>query len=626
MANKFVIEVRAKGFTNLEQQLKKADKATRGYERSNQKLRGTTSGLRRQIGALRNNILLYTFAVGAAGKITGKFIRDASKFESVKTRLVGLTGSVQKAEQAFSKFNDVAATTPFTLDDVVNAGAQLEAFGANSQMLLKEITDLAAFMGTTATEAANSFGRAFAGGAGAADILRERGILNIIKDSQGLADLSKTTLPEFREALIKSLQDPAVGIAGSTDRLSETFEGAFSNMKDAVTLLSVEIGETLMPSIKNATVGIGNLAKVATRFLKEIKGEFDSPEFKQSIEGLLEGSMAKFQESIKDFDVKQLSGKLEELQKQLKATAPTALKVTKEVKALSDTTKILNITGIVPLASKTNAFTDGMLTMGEATTDTQKQLQATIQTFTGVKLGVDEYTDAQKVFNEENHLSMEINEQSREFILAQIEILKTLIGLKEEEANITGKVAKADDDAAKSLADRAERIKAFSEPFKSFSNTLAQAILHTDDLGDAFTKTFEILKAQVAANAIEILILSMLGVPVAGQGVTPGGLFGRLLGVKAHKGGRITNNGVQSFNTGGMVQGKDNVPILAQAGEFVIKRDSAESIGLNTLNQINETGQAGNLNLHFSGPITNADYVRDVIVPEIQKATGSNLA
>ena len=49
MANKFVIEVRAKVFTNLEQQLKKADKATRGYEKSNQKLRGTTSGLRRQI-------------------------------------------------------------------------------------------------------------------------------------------------------------------------------------------------------------------------------------------------------------------------------------------------------------------------------------------------------------------------------------------------------------------------------------------------------------------------------------------------------------------------------------------------------------------------------------------------
>ena len=85
MANKFVIEVRAKGFTNLETQLKKADSATKGYEKSTKNLRGTTTGLRRSLGALRNNILLYTFAVGAAAKITGKFIRDASRFESVKT-------------------------------------------------------------------------------------------------------------------------------------------------------------------------------------------------------------------------------------------------------------------------------------------------------------------------------------------------------------------------------------------------------------------------------------------------------------------------------------------------------------------------------------------------------------
>ena len=46
MANKFVIEVRAKGFTNLETQLKKADSATKGYEKSTKKLRGSTSGLR----------------------------------------------------------------------------------------------------------------------------------------------------------------------------------------------------------------------------------------------------------------------------------------------------------------------------------------------------------------------------------------------------------------------------------------------------------------------------------------------------------------------------------------------------------------------------------------------------
>ena len=81
MANKFVIEVVAKGFRNLESQLGRADKATKGYEKSAGKARGTTSGLRREIGALRNNLLLYTFAIGSAARITGNFIKAASDLE-----------------------------------------------------------------------------------------------------------------------------------------------------------------------------------------------------------------------------------------------------------------------------------------------------------------------------------------------------------------------------------------------------------------------------------------------------------------------------------------------------------------------------------------------------------------
>ena len=251
--NKFIIEVKAKGFGDLKDQVKRSDDALTRFGNNTRRQRRATKGLERGIGSIRNTMLLYAFAVGAASKATSVFIRNASKFQDVKTRLIGLTGSVVKANKAFDTFNAVAATTPFTLDDVVNAGAQLKAFGADAEALIKPITDLAAFMGTTATEAANSFGRAFAGGAGAADILRERGILNIIKSSQGIADLSKTTLPEFREALISAIQDPVVGIEGSTDRLSKTTTGALSNMGDAYTRLAAVIGDKLKP-VTDATI------------------------------------------------------------------------------------------------------------------------------------------------------------------------------------------------------------------------------------------------------------------------------------------------------------------------------------------------------------------------------------
>ena len=215
------------------------DKTSAGLGR----MRLATAGLTRSVGVIRNQILLFTFAFG--GLIAGfrSAIETSMQFEAVKVRLNSMFGSVRAGEQAFRKFNQVAATTPFTLTDVVEAGAALKAFGTNAEEMIKPTADLAAFMGVTATEAAQALGRAFAGGAGAADILRERGILQLIRDTKGIEDLSKMTLPEFRKALEETLLDPSVGIAGATDRLSKTLTGMVSNMADAFTRMKAAIGD-----------------------------------------------------------------------------------------------------------------------------------------------------------------------------------------------------------------------------------------------------------------------------------------------------------------------------------------------------------------------------------------------
>ena len=211
--------------------------------RASNRMRIATAGLQRMIGSIRNKILLVTFAFGGMAAGIRSSVQTAMQFEAVQVRLNSMFGSVQRGEQAFRTFNQVAATTPFTLTDVVEAGAALKAFGTNAEEMIKPTADLAAFMGVTATEAAQALGRAFAGGAGAADILRERGILQLIRDTKGIEDLSKVSLPEFRKALEETLLDPSVGIAGATDRLSKTLTGMVSNMADAFTRMKAAIGE-----------------------------------------------------------------------------------------------------------------------------------------------------------------------------------------------------------------------------------------------------------------------------------------------------------------------------------------------------------------------------------------------
>jgi hypothetical protein len=470
-------------------------------------------------------------------------------------------------------------------------------------------------MGTSATEAANAFGRAFAGGAGAADILRERGILNIVKDSQKLQDLSKTTLPEFREALIKSLQDPAIGIQGSTDRLSETFEGAFSNMKDAVTLLAVEIGDTLMPSMKRATGAITTLAKAATHFLKDLKGEFDSPLFKQNLEGLFEFPLLKFEQRVNDFSVEQLEEELKKLEKSFASTAPTALKKTQT--AFENTTESSEkmTTTLSLILPGQDDISDGMLTLGEAAGVTNEELAKQAQNLAKVNLGVNKFVEAQNKATEENLLSMEVSEESREFLFAQIELLKQLIELRKKDTN----EAKTGGETAKTTLEDEAKV------FKQFSDQLSRAVVDGQRFGDAVVNSLKAIGAELAAQAVSFGLLSIFSSIMGKGGLNPAGLGFNLLGTiggslfpglfkdKKHDGGMI-----QSFAGGGAVQGRDNVPILAQAGEFVIQRDSAQSIGLNALNQMNETGQAGsNINVHIHGGIVDEGYVRNTLLPAL---------
>ena len=243
----------------LAERLKKSTVATTRF-------RIATAGLQRTVGAIRNQILLFTFAFGGLIASFRGAIQTSMQFEAVKVRLNSMFGSVERGTKAFNTFNKVAATTPFTLSDVVEAGAALTAFGTNAEKMIKPTADLAAFMGVSATEAAQALGRAFAGGAGAADILRERGILQLIRDFKGIDDLSKVSLPDFRKALEETLLDPSAGIAGATDRLAQTMIGLISNMSDAFTRMSAALGDliNMRGVVTTLTNAFSGLAKMFT--------------------------------------------------------------------------------------------------------------------------------------------------------------------------------------------------------------------------------------------------------------------------------------------------------------------------------------------------------------------------
>tara|TARA_Y100000401_G_scaffold117351_1_gene125763 strand:+ start:1948 stop:4173 length:2226 start_codon:yes stop_codon:yes gene_type:complete len=240
--NKYVLEFQSKGVSKTKSEVDDLDKS-----------QGT---LLKNSTKLKAGIAVAGVAIAAMGKHA---LSTAAQFETLRTRLNSMYGSVTQGTKAFQAFQRVAASTPFAVKNVVEAGASLKAFGLDAEKNIKATADLAAFMGVDVVDAAQAMGRAFAGGAGAADVLRERGILQLIKDFKGIDDLTKLSLPEFRVALEETLIDPMAGVAGATTALSQTFEGSYSNMMDAVDRLSASVGDKLLPFAKQTVDAFTNM-------------------------------------------------------------------------------------------------------------------------------------------------------------------------------------------------------------------------------------------------------------------------------------------------------------------------------------------------------------------------------
>ena len=620
---KFIIEIRSKGFETAKRDFEKAQKGAEGYRKENDKLRGSTSGLRKSIGRLRNTLLLASFAfVGAAKSISG-FVRASSGFQDVQTRLVGLTGSTEAAKQAFETFNNIAATTPFALQDVVQAGAQLEAFGVDSEKTLSAVTDLAAFMGTTATEAASALGRAFAGGAGAADILRERGILQLIKDAQGIDDLSKLTLPQFRSALISALIDPVAGIQGSSKRLSKTFTGAVSNMQDAITRFQAMVGDLMLPALTS-------MAQNTEKFFRAIDLE----------------KLARFATSIGVAATALLIYRARAIGAAL-ATAALSLNVKAVAVVLGTLGAMLAVDKLLKM---TNAFGNLNTATQQTNTSTQNLTNSTaryaqqLQQNNTVILENTELTKALTALQRETFLIFAENEGMDEKRLKTMKMMfdaeqLLITALKDKVSvnrlailtdgdfivnaeNLTAQEIEYVNTINRLVEEQKKRIESGKDAIDVNNNlagtfgTLEGAVTGFKNASGDSTQTLKVF----LRTAAQLLALTKEG-KVASSFLSFGSAF------IGHTGGLIKNNGIQRFAQGGMVQGQDNVPIMAQAGEFIMRREAVQNIGVGNLAQMNRSASGGGVTVNIQGNMVgNESFVRDTLIPEIARATNQNLA
>ena len=188
----------------------------------------------------------------AFGVMGGLAIKTSSDLEAFETRLGGLLGGLDKGKQRVKELFELSASTPFSINGLVEADATLEAFGVNANRVRGGVMDLAGALGLDVVEAAGAVGKALIGGAGAADILREKGVLAMVEVSEGMA-VTEMTTTQFREALVRTLETNEK-LAGGTQKLAGTFSGLFSTLKDQFTVFSKQVGDADLFSTAKATL------------------------------------------------------------------------------------------------------------------------------------------------------------------------------------------------------------------------------------------------------------------------------------------------------------------------------------------------------------------------------------
>ena len=160
---------------------------------------------------------------------------------------------------------------------------------------------------------------------------------------------------------------------------------------------------------------------------------------------------------------------------------------------------------------------------------------------------------------------------------------------------------------------------------QTLQSTIHQALMQgqSDHMSyaESFGNMLESMRDKMVANAGIFFLFSGLGQIPGLSFLKPTGTFLENL-FSFHQGGPI-----QGYNTGGMIPtyhsggSTDNVPIMAQEGEFVIRRSAVESIGLENLNRMNRTGQvSGGANITFTGNIMSDSFIEEEAIPKIKDA------
>ena len=246
-------------FSDIESTSRQAE---RGVGQFNSVIAGLTSGATSfALDAIRDGISEVSQSLVNFARDTAQVGTSAIAADLAFTTILG---SASEAQTVLGELVDFAATTPFDLPGVREAGQQLLAFGFETQELIPTLTavgDVAAGVGVPFGELAEIYGRARVQNRLFAEDINQltgRGIpiIGELAEQFGVAESEVRSLVESGqvgfanlEVAFQSLTSEGGRFAGLLGDLSQTTAGQFSNLSDTVTQFQEALFRAIDPAL-----------------------------------------------------------------------------------------------------------------------------------------------------------------------------------------------------------------------------------------------------------------------------------------------------------------------------------------------------------------------------------------
>ncbi|WP_415257668.1 tape measure protein [Thauera phenylacetica] len=293
MARSFELKAIISAVDKLSPTLKSIQRATRATRKSIMDIGGASRQLTGTIGGIVAPLggVLGALGIGGIGGVAAGVVTTSAEFEKFRTILETIEGSAEKARSSMGWVSDFAAKTPYELNQVTEAFVKLKSYGIDPQAgALAAAGDAAAAMGKPLEQAVEALADAMTG---ENERLKEFGIkaskaggmitYTWTQNGKKMAAKAKESSSAQIQAVIQGIWNSRYG--GAMDKLSGTWDGMWSNIKDSVARFALQIGDAgLFPFLKGELQGVldtlnrmaadGSLQKMATMISDELVAAF----------------------------------------------------------------------------------------------------------------------------------------------------------------------------------------------------------------------------------------------------------------------------------------------------------------------------------------------------------------